>query len=114
MAAFRGLLILLLICASSLVPLVVNGERGAVPMKKFAVDLDKPPQERWIDLISHFNSSVPYIIQYFDQLVHLAAVVCVYMRERERDTVCVDRIGTQLITTVTAAPVYSYFQACAL
>ena len=96
MTAFKGLLLFL--CASSLVPLVADGERGAVPMKKFTVDLDKPPQERWIDLISHFNSSVPYIVQYFDQLVYLAAVVCVcaciYERERERERkiMCVNRI----------------------
>ena len=41
------------------------------PMRKFTVDLDKPPEERWIDILSHYNSSVPAIIKYFDQEVSL-------------------------------------------
>lgn len=44
-------------------------KNSAVPMQKFTIDLDKPPEERWIELISHYNSSVPAIIKYFDQEV---------------------------------------------
>ena len=46
-----------------------EGSGRAVPMKKFTVDLDKPPQERWIDLLSHYTTSVPLIVDYFDQQV---------------------------------------------
>ena len=44
------------------------------PMRKFTVDLDKPPEERWIDILSHYNSSVPAIIKYFDQEVRVLKV----------------------------------------
>ena len=60
----------LLFCLAALV--VVNGQTdGAVPMKKFTVDLDKPPAKRWLDLLSHYKSSASLIVEYFDQQVTL-------------------------------------------
>lgn len=44
-------------------------KNNAVPMQKFTIDLDKPPEERWLELLSHYNSSVPAIVKYFDQQV---------------------------------------------
>ena len=49
---------------------IAEGGGRAVPMKKFTVDLDKPPQERWNDLLSYYTSSVPLIVDYFDQQVY--------------------------------------------
>ncbi len=61
----------LLFVVSCLAPLgrTADGLKGAVPMRKFTVDLDKPPEERWVELISNYKSSVPLIVDYFDQEV---------------------------------------------
>lgn len=43
--------------------------RGAVPMKTFTVDLDRQPEERWLEVLTVYNSSVPLIIDYFKHMV---------------------------------------------
>ena len=68
MAVRRVLIIVVLSVFCGALP-ITEGAGRAVPMKKFTVDLDKPPQERWIDLISHYTTSVPLIVDYFDQQV---------------------------------------------
>lgn len=66
MGALR--LLLLLACVAPLWGTIDHLKRS-VPMKKFTVDLDKPPEDRWLELISNYNSSVPLIVDYFDQEV---------------------------------------------
>lgn len=49
----------------------VAGEgRLAVPMRHFSLDLQLPPEERWRDILSQYNSSVPDIISYFEGTVN--------------------------------------------
>ena len=44
----------------------------AVPMKKYTVDLDQPPSERWNPILKDFKSSAPLIVDYFnDQVINL-------------------------------------------
>lgn len=42
---------------------------GAVPMKKYKVDLNQPPKERWLPILSVYNSSGPLILDYFKNVV---------------------------------------------
>ena len=42
-----------------------------VPMKKYTIDLDQPPSERWIPLLKDFKSSAPLIVDYFSDQVSL-------------------------------------------
>lgn len=49
--------------------LAASGYRGAIPMRKFTVDLDKPPDERWVEILAAYKSSVPIIVEYFDHQV---------------------------------------------
>lgn len=67
----------LFIATLSLITLVVS-ENSVEPMRKFTVDLDKPPEERWIDILSHYNSSVPAIVEYFDQEVRICVIKAIY------------------------------------
>jgi len=39
------------------------------PMERFTLDLDVPPSERWNHILGKYNSSVPYILKYFDSQV---------------------------------------------
>ena len=42
-----------------------------VPVKKYTIDLDQPPSERWIPLLKDFKSSAPLIVDYFSDQVSL-------------------------------------------
>lgn len=44
-------------------------DNSLVPMRKYAVDLDKSPKERWISILSDYKTSVPLIIEYFNNIV---------------------------------------------
>ena len=45
-----------------------------VPAKKYTIDLDQPPNERWIPLLKDFKSSAPLIVDYFSEQVSLTLV----------------------------------------
>lgn len=47
----------------------IQSESEAVPMKKYTIDLDQSPQERWIPLLKDFKSSAPLIIDYYRKQV---------------------------------------------
>ncbi len=48
----------------------IGAENGnAVPVKKYTVDLDKPPEERWLPIMPIYRSSVPLIIDYVNSEV---------------------------------------------
>ena len=62
------------LCALQLVLQVGGAEalgEPVVPMKKYTVDLDQPPSERWIPLLKDFKSSAPLIVDYFSDQVSL-------------------------------------------
>lgn len=42
---------------------------GAVPMRKFKLDLNEPPEKRWLPILSVYNSSGPLILDYFNNKV---------------------------------------------
>ena len=42
---------------------------GRVPMQLYTVDLDQPPELRWMPLLKDFKSSAPLIVNYFEQQV---------------------------------------------
>lgn len=44
---------------------VGSGVGSATPMKKYIVDLDLPPEERWSSILQVYNNSVPLLIEYF-------------------------------------------------
>ena len=46
-----------------------GGQSEALPMKKYTIDLDQSPQERWIPLLKDFKSSAPLIVKYFNDQV---------------------------------------------
>ena len=58
--------------------------KGAVPMKKYVVDLDKPPEERWIPILSDYKTSVPLIIEYFNNQV-MQNILCSPDRSKQRN-----------------------------
>ena len=74
MAAQLYLSFLLSLIGGSL--LAAEGYRGAIPMRKFTVDLDKPPDERWVEILAAYKTSVPAIVEYFDHQVFSACTVC--------------------------------------
>jgi len=37
-----------------------------VPMSQYTIDLDQPPEKRWIPLLKDFKSSAPLIVDYFN------------------------------------------------
>jgi hypothetical protein len=62
-----GLVVVLSMCK------VVSGE--AVPMKNYTVDLDLPPEKRWDSILQEYNSSVPLLMDYFNDEVDMQLVV---------------------------------------
>ncbi len=60
-----------------------EGEFGdaAVPvaMKKYTVDLDQPPEKRWLSILPDYRSSVPLILRYFNQSVSIFLASCSYV-----------------------------------
>ena len=50
---------------------VFGMQSEAVPMKKYTIDLDQSPQDRWIPLLKDFKSSAPLIIDYYRNQVAL-------------------------------------------
>lgn len=44
---------------------VLGMQSEAVPMKKYTIDLDQSPQDRWIPLLKDFKSSAPLVVDYF-------------------------------------------------
>lgn len=48
-----------------------TGKERVEPMKKYTLDLDKKPEERWLSILSVYNASVPLIIDYFHHQVEL-------------------------------------------
>ena len=48
-----------------------DAARRAVPMLTYSVDLQQPPETRWREILSHYNDSVPLILDYFENLVRL-------------------------------------------
>lgn len=55
--------------------LCTGGDEGVgdsatpVAMKKYTVDLDKPPEERWLTILSEYKNSASILISYFNQSV---------------------------------------------
>ena len=47
----------------------LNKLKPVVPMKKYTVDLDQPPSERWNPILKDFKSSAPLIVDYFNEQV---------------------------------------------
>lgn len=44
-------------------------DEPVVPVKKYTIDLDQSPSERWIPLLKDFKSSAPLIVDYFGDQV---------------------------------------------
>ena len=64
---------------------ILREPSGAVPMKKYTINMDQTPQERWIPLLKDFTSSAPLIVNYFkDQVlnlfccIHRCDVLCLF------------------------------------
>lgn len=56
-------------CAEIPNPSGLDPQSKTVPMKKYIIDLDQSPQERWIPLLKDFKSSAPLIVDYFSDQV---------------------------------------------
>ena len=81
MEAVRSASVLLLVALFHLAAGGVSADGNsdgdaAVPvaMKRYTINLDLPPEERWLELLSEYKSSVPLIIQYFNQSVSASNV----------------------------------------
>ena len=60
------------LCACQLILQTVGAEalsEPVVPVQKYTIDLDQPPNERWIPLLKDFKSSAPLIVDYFSEQV---------------------------------------------
>ena len=55
-------------------PVASEAARRAEPMLQYRVDLQQPPETRWREILSHYNDSVPLILDYFYSLVSLVLV----------------------------------------
>ena len=40
------------------------------PMRNYRIDLQQPPETRWREVLSDYNSSVPMILDYFESMVN--------------------------------------------
>ena len=60
---------------------VESGAGRAVPLKKYTVDLDQPPEKRWLPILQEYNSSLPLIINYFNNEVYGVFHLCIIIME---------------------------------
>lgn len=64
-----------LVCVQALALLctsfwLTSEAKNVEPMRNYRIDLQQPPETRWREVLSDYNSSVPMILDYFESMVN--------------------------------------------